>query len=124
MLATLALALALAATAGASVCESRGPNFGGSNILVLPPPKHLVNTSFSMECKENAPGTVYNNAIYADGSGPRGADNATDCCAQCAVADGCKYWSYNVDPALPNVTQGTCRWGALTWCCFFHSASG
>ena len=167
--------------AAASVCESRGDNFGGDSIYILPPPKSLTRTNYSLQCTENAAGTLYNNDLYADGSGPRGAHNASECCALCAANDACslcapialrlssthfprwlagalrqyhstlatlhpfltshiaerrwlcstltfacclsRSWSYNVDPSLPNVPPGTCRWGALTWCCFFHSSS-
>jgi hypothetical protein len=75
--------------AAASVCESRGDNFGGDSIYILPPPKSLTRTNYSLQCTENAAGTLYNNDLYADGSGPRGAHNASECCALCAANDAC-----------------------------------
>ena len=110
--------------ATATVCEQYpDPSGGGLDPIIMPPPKSLTPTSYSMKCQEDAPGQVYNNDLYADGSGPRGAHNSSECCALCAANDGCNYWSFNVDPELNNVTEGACRWGALTWCCFFHSAA-
>jgi hypothetical protein len=109
-------------SAQASVCESRGENFGGDSITILPPPKALVQTSYMEECVENAPGTVYNNEVYSDGNGPRGAHNASECCALCAASDGCSFWSFNIDPSL-NKPLGFCRWGDLASCCFLQSAS-
>lgn len=58
---------------------------------------------------------------YTDGDGPRGAFNATDCCAKCAAQAGCQFWSFNIDPGLPS-TPGMCVWAALTYCCLFHTS--
>jgi len=37
-------------------------------------------------CTTHGASTMYNNTDYADGSGPRDAANASDCCAQCTNA--------------------------------------
>jgi hypothetical protein len=118
-LAALLVALAvLPPGARGVVCEA---NTGASVSppLFLPPPKHLIMTTYSMQCALGEPGAVYNNQQYTDGSGPRGAHNASECCAVCAASDGCKFWSFNVDPTL-SAPPGQCRWGALTDCCWLH----
>lgn len=121
--ATLLAALAtLPPGARSVVCEA---NTGASVSppRFLPPPKRLTMTTYSMQCAMGEPGTVYNNQQYTDGNGPRGAHNASECCAVCAASDGCKFWSFNVDPAL-EAPPGQCRWAALTDCCWLHTDGG
>ena len=68
------------------------------------------------------PDTKYNNTDYADGSGPRSAMNASDCCNQCIDAHSCEYWSFQLDEKkFPGVKE--CRWAHLTYCCYFHSGN-
>eukprot|EP01050_Picozoa_sp_SAG11_P039858 SAG11_NODE_16998_length_531_cov_1.256944_1_plen_89_part_10 len=81
--------------ASATVCEQYAdPSGGGLDPIVMPPPKSLTTTSYSMQCQEDAQGQVYNNDLYADGSGPRGAHNSSECCSLCAANDGCSHWSF------------------------------
>ena len=111
-LSRICVVFVLAANAGAAsaaVCAASDVQ-GRPAPLILPPPKSLTPTSFTMACAADTPGLVYNNGKYADASGPRGAMNASHCCSQCAATDGCAFWSYNVDPALENVTRGVCKW--------------
>ena len=82
---------------------------------VVPLPKHIALTPYTAKCVDDGPGVVYDNDDFADGNGPRGAGNASDCCAQCAAQDGCKFWSYNVDDAV-TAPHGVCHWGALSYC--------
>eukprot|EP00037_Helgoeca_nana_P029565 m.354168 g.354168 ORF g.354168 m.354168 type:complete len:387 (+) comp28001_c0_seq13:120-1280(+) len=108
-------------TVSAQICEDTLDGSGGGLApIIMPPPKMLTPTSYRMRCTADAPGQVYNNAEYADGNGPRGAANASDCCAVCSANDDCNFWSFNVDPALPKTD--TCRWGTLTNCCFLHAS--
>jgi len=58
----------------------------------------LTLRPYALECKTAVPGTAYNNDDFADGNGPRGAMNASECCDICATTAGCRYWSYNIDP--------------------------
>jgi lysophospholipase L1-like esterase len=70
-------------------------------------------------CTTNV-GTFLNNTDYADGSGPRVAKNAADCCNQCIAARNCQFWSFNIDDkSYPGVTD--CKWAHLTYCCYFHA---
>ena len=105
---------------GGGVCE--GLVAGGPPPPVVPLPKHIALTPYTTKCVDDDPGVVYDNDGFADGNGPRGAGNASDCCAQCAAQDGCKFWSYNVDDAV-TAPHGVCHWGALSYCCFFHRSS-
>ena len=67
-------------------------------------------------------GVFFNNTDYADGSGPRVAKDAADCCSQCITAHNCQYWSFNIDDkSFPGVTD--CKWAHLTHCCYFHSSN-
>jgi hypothetical protein len=71
-----------------------------------------------------APGCRYDlQTNYSDGNGPRGAMNASDCCAQCATVADCLFWSFVVDPSQPTVAPGTCLWGTLAYCCVFHATA-
>eukprot|EP00040_Diaphanoeca_grandis_P023778 m.129835 g.129835 ORF g.129835 m.129835 type:complete len:646 (-) comp29435_c0_seq1:68-2005(-) len=98
----------------ALVCERLGDGFLPA---IVPYPKSLELVPYSLTCgKESA--VAFDNNHFADGNGPRGATNGSDCCAQCGATDGCKYWSFNVDPTI---SSKTCRWGTLSHCCFFHT---
>ena len=43
------------------------------------------------------PSVFLNNTDYSDGSGPRTAANATDCCNQCINEPNCMFWDFNID---------------------------
>ena len=114
----LLLLSALLAHTGASVCFG-----GGSNPMSpqpIPAAKALALTPYSEKCA-TTPDSVFGSGVYADGSGPRTADNVTHCCSLCAADSTCKFFTFNVDSAI----KGTqCRWATLTHCCTFLSSAG
>jgi hypothetical protein len=57
------------------------------------------------------PSVFLNNTDYSDGSGPRTAANATDCCNQCINEPNCMFWDFNVDDvsAWPSFKRGNER---------------
>eukprot|EP00037_Helgoeca_nana_P018723 m.180465 g.180465 ORF g.180465 m.180465 type:complete len:455 (-) comp24561_c0_seq4:235-1599(-) len=79
----------------------------------------VTTTVSPNECVTNV-GVWLNNTEYADGSGPRTALNASDCCDQCTSAQNCQYWAFQIDSdKYPGVTD--CKWAHLTYCCYFHT---
>lgn len=87
---------------------------------IVPPPKRLELRPYALQCRvDPRPGLAFDNADFADGNGPRGAKDAAACCAVCAATEGCRFWSFNVDPALPE-DPGKCSWSRLSYCCFLH----
>ena len=81
-----------------------------------PPPPPAPPAHCSTEAN-----TVFNTSHYADGSGPRTAANASECCDICGSVAGCVAFSFNVDAAVPGKE---CRWGTLTHCCALLADSG
>lgn len=104
LLLVLAVAVSVPASSGLT-CEGLAAS-PPAPLQVVPLPQSLQLKPFSMKCQEEAPGTVYNNGDFADGNGPRGAMNASHCCAICASTSNCNYWSFNVDPGEAVRTRG------------------
>lgn len=68
---------------------------------VPPPPPAKCSTETS---------TVFN-TTFSDGSGPRTAANASECCDICGSDPACKAYSFQVDAT---VSGNVCRWATLT----------
>ena len=64
---------------GATVCSD---NIQARNARVVPYPKSLIFAPFATTCVQSEQGFAYDNSNFSDGNGPRGAMNASDCCAQ------------------------------------------
>ena len=112
--------LSLGVSTSAGVCG--GQNQAGIYGIV-PLPKSFELTPYSTTCAMNKAGLAYDNSDFSDGNGPRGAYNASDCCAQCAAASDCNFWSFAIDPSLPS-TPNNCRWANLNYCCVLHKSGG
>ena len=67
---------------GATVC-SRDPHSMDSGVVPLP--KSFARVPFSTTCVQAEQGFTYDNGNFSDGNGPRGAMNASDCCAQVSI---------------------------------------
>ena len=64
---------------GATVCSE---NVKPGDTRAVPFPKSLSYVPFSTTCVQSQQGFAYDNSNFSDGNGPRGAVNASDCCAQ------------------------------------------